>query len=320
MKYTFEDQIVLISGGSQGLGKQFATKYYTSSDRSKIIIISRSETKLKNAIRDIVITDDVTDYNPVRLEQDTPQTTIESHRLFYIPCDLSHYNSTAQVFHILSSVNLLPTHVISCAGGSTPKLFRDLTGHELEMGVRANYLTALYLAHQVAITVPTAHLIIVSSATAFFPFIGYSQYAPLKASLKALVGILRHELPKARISCVYPGNFQSEGFETEELTKPAITKEIEGPSLPISTERCCDIIVWWLKMGYDDITTDFIGWVLMSLDMGLNKSDNKSFLWVLQIALGAFANLVLVPLYMVVCRFQIRRWARNEQRKQRKET
>ena len=73
-------------------------------------------------------------------------------------------------------------------------------------------------------------------------------------------------------------------------------------------------------MGYDDITTDFIGWVLMSLDMGLNKSDNKSFLWILQIALGAFANLVLVPLYMVVCRFQIRRGARNEQRKQRKET
>lgn len=330
MRYILEDQITLITGGSQGLGKQFAQKYYQETINSKIIIVSRSENKLRKAVTDIILTatnrkkeeallenDELTvhlledtrnDIDPIIINEHTLHSTIADHRLFYMPCDLSDYESVASLFQTLTMVNMLPTQVLSCAGGSTPKLFKDLSGYELESGVRMNYLTALYLSHQVAKIIPNCHLILFSSVTAFFPFIGYSQYAPLKVSLKALVGILRHELPHARISCVFPGNFQSEGFELEEISKPDITKTIEGPSYPISCEECCDKIVWWLEMGYDDITTDFIGWFLMSLDMGLNKHNNRSFLWICQLVIGTLANLIIVPIYMLICTLQIKLW------------
>ena len=334
MQYILEDQIALITGGSQGLGKQFAQKYYQETINSKIIIVSRSEPKLRSAVADIIMTSTLrkkeeaalqndeqevallaetrTDIDPIIIDEHTLHSTIADHRLFYMPCDLSDYSAVANMFQTLTMVNMLPTQVLSCAGGSTPKLFKDLSGSELESGVRMNYLTALYLSHQVARNIPSCHLILFSSVTAFFPFIGYSQYAPLKVSLKALAGILRHELPQARVSCVFPGNFQSEGFELEEVSKPDITRSIEGPSYPISCEECCDKIVWWLEMGYDDITTDFIGWFLMSLDMGLNKHNNNSFLWFLQVIVGALTNVIIVPIYMVICSIQISMWHRRQ--------
>lgn len=115
--------------------------------------------------------------------------------------------------------------------GAVPKLFRGLSGHELNLGMDINYKTTLNVAHQIALAEQTKehHLIIFSSATALYPFVGYSQYAPAKAAIKSLVAILRQELTNFRISCVYPGNFESEGFTVEQLTKPEITKLIEGP-------------------------------------------------------------------------------------------
>lgn len=364
-KFVLDGQVVLITGGSQGLGKQFGHKYYEQSN-SKIVLVSRSEMKLCKAISEITggshepvkldlvrcampkgvasrtnREDDGNDYDndyndndedgessgllrsnsnssyrnnnssTVGLRGDGSSNSNGSgskNRLFYFPCDLSEADEVEKLFTVLEFNNLLPTQLLSCAGGSIPKLFTELTTKELEMGVKVNYMTTLFVVHRAMQLVPTAHLILFSSATAFFPFIGYSQYAPAKVSLKALVSILRHELPNTRISCIYPGNFYSEGYILEEMSKPEITRSIEGSSYPISCEECCDKIVWWLQHGYDDITTDSVGWLLMSLDMGLNKHNNNSAYWFLQWIVGVVANLLIVPFYMVLCSYQIKKW------------
>lgn len=177
-------------------------------------------------------------------------------------------------------------------------------------------MSTVYLAHKVVQLLPHSHLVLFSSETAFFPFIGYGQYAPLKVSIKALTSILRQELNEGRVSCVYPSNFASEGYTLEETTKPAITKQIEGPSDTISCELCCDKIVWWLSRGYDDVSIGFLGWVLMSTDMGLNKHHNFSFLWFLQILFGTLTNLIIVPLFMMKCTYDIKKWYKEQHAKQ----
>ena len=309
MKYNLDKQVVLITGGSQGLGREFANKYYKKSKNSKIIIVSRSEKKLLDATNSITGKDLDGDKRLLKASKHNEEVTVEENdsgnELYYYPCDLSDYRAVGELFDIMEDRNLMPTQILSCAGGSTPKLFTDLTSRELELGIDMNYKTTLYLAHLASQKVPKCHLILFSSVTAFFPFIGYSQYAPLKGSIKALASILRQELPTMRVSVVYPGNFQSEGYDLENSTKPEITKTIEGASVPISCEECCEKIIWWLKYGYDDITTDFIGWFLMSLDMGLNKH-NKSPLWLLQLLIGAIANITAVPVHMLICSFQIK--------------
>lgn len=299
MKYRLNNQIVLISGGSQGLGREFAIKYFHESN-SKIIILSRSVERLQNTCKEIAE------------EVNNLDDTFDSNkRLFYYPCDASSYKSVLSLFIKLEERKLIPTQVFMCAGGSIPKLFVDLTPEELENGINMNYNATLYLSH-ISLKYGVSHLIMISSEVALYPFIGYSQYAPLKQSLRSLASILRQEHQDKRISCIYPGNFLSEGYDKEHQTKPEITKLLEGPSSPISSERCCNRITRWLKHGYDDVTTDLIGWYLMSCDMGVGKHSRLQPLWFIAWIIGTISNLLIVPVYMLYCEQEIGRWFRKQ--------
>ncbi|SCU97122.1 LAME_0F18602g1_1 [Lachancea meyersii CBS 8951] len=307
-QFSLNNQIIVVAGGSQGLGKEFARRFYQNGSNSTVIVVSRSRSKLQQAVREI------SGEKTAQELTDGLQLASGQRKILFAPCDLADYEQVERLHGTLTSCSLTPTMVLLCAGGSHPGLFKDLKGSELEMGVKVNYMTCVNLAHVAVRNWPSTHLIFFSSAAAFFPFIGYSQYAPVKQSIKALVAILRQECAQQRVSCVYPGNFDSEGYVLENETKPAITKEIEGPSEAISCEKCCNRIIKQLQMGYDDVTTDFIGWFLMSTDMGLNKQNNVSIGWPLLWILGIVSNLIIVPIYMLICKFQLRKWRKSTQK------
>ncbi|CAI4060437.1 hypothetical protein SUVZ_04G4750 [Saccharomyces uvarum] len=317
MKYTLEDQIVLITGGSQGLGKEFAKKYYNETENTKIIVVSRSEAKLLDTCNEIRLAahlrKETSDEGQVQHKLAAPLDPEQ--RLFYYPCDLSCYESVEKLFNVLRDFELLPTQTLCCAGGSVPKLFRELSGQDLNQGMDINYKTTLNVAHQLALAEQTRehHLIIFSSVTALYPFIGYSQYAPAKTAIKSLVAILRQELTNFRVSCVYPGNFESEGFTLEQVTKPKITKLIEGPSDAIPCKEACDIVATALARGQDDVFTDFVGWMIMGMDLGLTIK--KSRFVALQWLFGILLNIVVVPFYLAGCSWYIRKWFRENDSK-----
>lgn len=305
-------QVILISGGSQGLGESFAKRFVQDDDgpgsnTNKVIIVSRSQSKLVKACERIGV-------DGVSLDRYVNDTNRNETKLIYHSCDTSSYDKVALMFKLLVKSELVPSQVYMCAGGSIPKLFLDLTPEELQNGITTNYSTAVNLAH-VSLKHDVPHLLFFSSEVAFFPFIGYAQYAPLKQSIRSLVAILRQEHSSTRITCVYPGNFQSEGFDLENITKPAITKEIEGPSNPVTAAQCRDKIISSLKWGLDDITTDSIGWLLMACDQGFNKHSTSQFMFVFSWILGALLNITIVPIYMLICKFQIYQWKRNKDTK-----
>lgn len=337
-----KDQIVLITGASQGLGKQFAHKYYKETKQTRIIIISRSNEKLKNVIREII--NDET-FDPISLDDNNFSLNyLNLNRICHIAGDLSNYDIIYNILDKMNKLNLRPDIVLHCVGGSIPKLYHDLTIKELQLGIDQNYKSVINITHslskiwpnihkkeqesiidkndkngskdgngsEIRIRNESMHIIFFSSECAFFPFIGYSQYAPMKVALKSLIMILRQEWKNCRISMVYPGNFQSEGFENEQKTKPQITKDIEGPSEAISVEECCNRIIYWLNKGYDDILTDKVGWLLMALDMGLNKNQNNVFLWWLQLIVGSLGNLFVVPIAMFIINLQITKYFRDK--------
>ena len=291
---------IIVTGGSQGLGLELAKHHYINNPDKIIIIISRSKDKLIKACKKI--TDDNSN-----LFKSLDQYEIDTaDRLFFQPTDLSDYE---QVESLKSKLLNIPSiyRTYLTAGGASVKLFKDYTLKELQQGINMNYSASLFLSHVLLQNKLCSHLIFFSSEVSFFPFVGYISYTPLKTSLKALVNILRQEFPGTRISNVYPGNFASEGYIEENLTKPDITKKIEGSSKPISVEECREIIIKNLNDGYDDIVTDFIGWVLMSCDMGLNKNWNYSRFWLLQLLLGIIANLIIIPFFMIYLNWDIRR-------------
>ncbi|XBW37637.1 hypothetical protein QEN19_003219 [Hanseniaspora menglaensis] len=298
------NQTIIITGGSQGLGLELARYHYSSEPDKIIVIISRSENKLIKACNKI------TENNFRAFESLENLGKNSQIRLFYQPTDLSDYEQVEKLKPLLLKLPKIARTYLT-AGGAYVKLFKDHTLKELQQGINMNYSASLFLTHVLLQNNLCKHLCFFSSEVSFFPFIGYISYTPLKTSLKALVNILRQEYPIVRISNIYPGNFASEGYIEENLTKPDITKSIEGSSNPISVEECRKIIISNLNKGYDDIVTDFIGWVLMSCDMGLNKNWNYSKFWILQLFLGLFANLLIVPFYMVYLNWDIKRYLKH---------
>ncbi|CDR43780.1 CYFA0S12e04258g1_1 [Cyberlindnera fabianii] len=291
-----KDKHVVITGGSQGLGAEMGRQLVLKG-ASSVTLIARTETKLKavvNTIKEVRVSD--------------------KQVVSYIAADVSVYKECEDA---VRSLEFAPDLVFLCAGSSIPKLLLDLTPKELEQGVAVNYNTALFFSHAVfkrmatSPAVPYArHIVFCSSVLALYPFIGYGQYAPSKAAIRSLSDIMRHEgLPfNIKVACVYAGNFASEGFAEEEKTKPVITREIEGPSSPITVEKCAEIVLWWLDRGYQTIYTDMIGWFLGAGSLGFSPR----VAGLLQIVV-ALLLAIIGPIYVLICERDIKKFFKKQQ-------
>ncbi|KAH3688686.1 hypothetical protein WICPIJ_000333 [Wickerhamomyces pijperi] len=286
-QFDAKDKTVVVTGGSQGLGAELA-KQLIIRGAAKVIIVARTESKLQETVNYI---------EPFKIS--------DSQVIDYATGDLANYDTCAKIVESLDTIDI----VFFCAGSSVPKLFLDLTPRELSNGVNINYNTALNFSHaalsKMKLQSPdhTRHFIFCSSVLAIYPFIGYAQYAPLKAALRSLADIIRHEtLPyNIKVHTVYPGNFASEGFAEEEKTKPEITKQIEGPSNAVSVESCTNNVLWFLDRGYETIFTDVIGWILSCSMLGFSPK----CLGLVQIILGFILSLI-VPFYVIFTNFEIK--------------
>lgn len=285
-----EGKTALVIGASQGVGADLALKLYHL--RCSVILVARTEEKLINQAEEIERSASINDSNsPV---------------VSYVACDVSDYDQCADLWKTITIDRQQdPDYIFCCAGSSIPKLFNDLTGADLASGIDLNYKTALNVVHSgfkqtLAIHQDLKfnehklrHVVLFSSVVAFYPFIGYAQYAPLKAAISSLSVVLRQELGpyNYRVSCVFPGNFASDGFLEEQKTKPEITKQIEGPSSPIPSSKCADMIIDSLSKGYDTITTDFIGWLLGCSVLGVLPRS-----WSVFQIIVSFIFLIIAPL------------------------
>lgn len=264
---------VVVSGASQGLGRQLADDLHTLG--ANVLVLARSGGKLQS------IADS---------HKDTAISSDQWTKTYAI--DLADKNAYPAFKEWIKTEEITPDVLICCAGSSVPKLFNDLSLTELESGIDINYKTCAYLIHTLSplMKSPSSdrrHIVIVSSAVAFYQFIGYSQYSPMKMALRGLGDSLSHELNPFNIDVhtVFPGNFDSEGYKEENLTKPSITSEIEGGSYPITVEECSQIVLnclgfngskWrWILWpnGQRYVFTDLLSWVMFTFTMGFSPRD-----------------------------------------------
>lgn len=268
--------LVVISGGSQGLGASLARQYVKRG--WDVVIVARTITKLSNTVNDL-----------------KTYATSKSQKISYVSADVADYNDCTRVFQEIGSI---PDAVWCCAGAARPGFFIEMPPETLQENLRTVYDTALYFSHaalKVLCSAPDKlnvrrQLIYCSSTVAVFPLIGYGAYAPAKAAIRALADITRQEMLQhnIRISHVLPGSMATEGFQIEEQTKPEITRKIEGASVPESPDKIARDVLHWLDKGSDTIYTDMISWVLGSAMMGASP---RFGLGILQGIVGVFLAL-----------------------------
>lgn len=272
--------LAVISGGSQGLGFALAEEYIAKG--WDVTIVARTESKLITAAR------------------------VLGRNTRYIVADVSIPSECTRVFEQLGAC---PDLVLCCAGSAQPGLFMDLTTVQLASNLRTVYDTTLFFSHAAVKVMADApdkhlvrrHLVFCSSMLAIFPLIGYSAYAPAKAAIRSLADIVRQECigHNVRVSHVMPGSMDTEGYAVEELTKPTVTKQIEGASFPLLPSVVARQVVRDLEAGQETIYTDSVSWILGSMMLGASPRAGSGFL---QTVVGFF-----LVLFGPIIRFVINR-------------
>lgn len=189
-----------------------------------------------------------------------------------------------------------PDIVWQIAGAAHPALFTETPVETLRSQMDINYWGAAYLAHTTlkAWTQPTTskqtsassngprQFIMTSSVAALLGMAGYAPYSPAKAAMRSLADTLRSEVllyngwrrskdaavrakaPERDISIhlVMPGTIASPGLQTENLTKHAVTKELEKGDIVQTEEEVAAGAVRGLEKGGFIVTTQILASVL----------------------------------------------------------
>lgn len=190
-----------------------------------------------------------------------------------------------------------PDIVWQIAGAAHPALFIETSVETLRSQMDVNYWGAAYLAHTTmkAWTQPSSSMqqspstsntprqfIMTSSVAALAGFAGYAPYSPAKAAMRSLADTLRSEVllyngwrrskdadlraraPERDISIhlVMPGTISSPGLQTENLTKHAVTLELEKGDIVQTEEEVAAGAVRGLEKGGFIVTTQILASIM----------------------------------------------------------
>ncbi|KAI7876722.1 NAD(P)-binding protein [Lichtheimia hyalospora FSU 10163] len=252
-----------ITGGSTGLGKALAIELVKKG--ANVTIVARRQSELDKAAKEI-------EANKVD----------DNQRVVTVSADMTCNADVTRAFEEAKiKMDGDPEIVCACAGAAYPKLFVDHTVEDFEYMSKLNYLGQVYVAHQATLRMREAgikdgKIVFVSSMAGLIGLAGYAAYSPTKFALRGLADSLRNELKMYDIDVhIYlPGNIDTPGFATENLTKPKVTRIIEGLSVPVSPVDCAKSLIKGLEAGRYMITNEFIAEVLRSATRGVNPSNS----------------------------------------------
>eukprot|EP00466_Bigelowiella_natans_P000326 jgi/Bigna1/66261/fgenesh1_pg.1_\ len=263
----------VITGGSQGIGKCIAEKFVA--DGANVVIMARTEAKLKLAVEELK----------------TKATGGDSQKIEYRSVDVTDVKALKETMEGLKQAIIFWSKTSLSSGSRSVKIHKGGSYFVLEL----NYFGSLHTAKVVApmmVARGTGHIVFTSSAAAFAPVIGYSQYAPSKAAIGALAGCLRNELSGAgiRISIAHPPDTESPGYDYEMKIKPKECKELSSWADVYKAEDVANDIVTGIKAGdYHIATSDFL---LNRVVQGLGAGITPRTTYLL--------DLLLTPIWAIV--------------------
>ncbi len=261
MNQTFASKLVLVSGGSSGIGLATAIQFYQRG--ASLILLSRRQEALdsaKDKIKDI--------------------RASQSQFVETLAVDLRDYNALKEHLQPLLDQYGTPDIVMHSAGVVYPAIFEKTSIEQFHWMMDTNYFAAVNL-FQIIIPLMKqrryGQLIAMGSAASFLSIWGYSAYSGSKFAIRGLCDSLRCELKpyNVQISVVFPPDTDTPQLAYENQFKPAITKEISGTIKPFSADFVAEsIIKGILKKKYviiPDFQTKIVYWLTNILGSGVFK-------------------------------------------------
>ncbi|KAJ5482032.1 hypothetical protein N7475_000844 [Penicillium sp. IBT 31633x] len=243
-EFNVEGQTVVITGGSDGMGKAVALQL--AEKGANVIVVARTISKLMATVDDLkvkaankykqkfhYISADLTD--PVECERVIAEATV--------------WNSGAP-----------PDVVWCCAGFSRPGFFTDMKTPRRHL-----IFTCSTLAF-----VPIAGYSPYSPAKAAIRSLSDTLSQEIEMYNGAFTQRHRAHAPAAdvKIHTIFPMGILSPGFDNEQKTKPELTKQLEEADKPQTPSEVAKISIEALERGEYLITTMFVGAIMKGTALG----------------------------------------------------
>ncbi|KAG0032968.1 3-dehydrosphinganine reductase [Podila clonocystis] len=257
---------VYVTGGSIGLGRAVAIDL--AKQGAHVTIVARKEGPLKETVE-------------LMKQAAAARKNPTEQKFHWISADVTDKEASIRALDEASTHfgGKVPDVIMTCAGTAIPKLFVEASTDEFELQMKLNFFGALYTVHEAAKrmveTGVKGKIVLVSSTMGLVGFAGYSSYIPSKYALRGLAEGLRNEflMYEIKMHIYYPGTMFTPGYENENLTKPLVTREIEGSS-GLTPEEAARGLMAGLRKGYFAIATDFDTNFLRVAGKGVSPSNN----------------------------------------------
>jgi 3-dehydrosphinganine reductase len=237
---SFEQQHVIITGGSSGIGKAIALKLARAG--AHISIISRTPSTLDAAKAEIAAA-------RVHLAQ----------RVVALKADVAVATEVTAAIETAIAQLGPPDMLITSAGIAHPGHFRDLPLSVFEQTMATNYFGSLYSIKAVLPVMEQRRkgsIVLISSGAGLVGLYGYTPYSPSKFALRGLAESLRGELKPLGIhlAIAYPPDTDTPQLHAENRTKPLATQMITATAKTWSAEAVADAILRGLEQKAFEIT------------------------------------------------------------------
>ena len=210
---------VLITGGSQGIGRAIAEALARRG--ANVFLIARRQDALDEAVEAI-------------------RSAYPNVRIAALACDVTDYVQVeAAVTNMMETFGGIDG-VVNNAGLSIPRYFDDISPEEFERTMRVNYLGSVYTTKA---AIPHLHagafITFTSSVAGYLGAFGFTSYAPTKFAQMGFAESLQQELaPRGiHVAVLCPPDTQTPGFDNENSTKPYETKYLSGAAKLMPAEE-----------------------------------------------------------------------------------
>ena len=268
----FNKKLVLITGGSSGIGLALARKLVIHG--ANIFILARRLEHLTSTILELK-------KNRIYPDQ----------KIGLISADVSREKSTIRILEGFISKVGVPDYIFNSAGIVYPGQVENIPLEEFHSLMDTNFFGTVLVIKTILPSMlkrGSGHIINISSFAGFYASFGYSAYSSTKFAVRGFSDVIRAELkPRGiRVSVVFPADVDTPQLAYERSVQPEIMKEINSSAGMLSSANVAESILKGVERGKYIITPGFeptlayilsvtIGWALYPLMDSLIHSAQK---------------------------------------------
>ncbi len=218
---TFKNKLVIITGGSSGIGQALARQF--AEKGAHVHIWARREVLLRETLS--------------TLGGDGDHA--------YRVVDVGEREQVENAFARVQTEAGVPDIIVNNAGVTHPNYIEKIPLEIFEQMIQVNYLGTVYLT-QLALPAMLArgsgHIVNISSTAGFIGAFGFSAYGASKFAVRGYSDVLRSEMKYRGIdvSIVFPPDTDTPMMADENKYKPFETKEISGSAGMLSPDEVAE--------------------------------------------------------------------------------